>query len=525
MSYLSVVLADSPSLLWPLNETSGTTAADASGNSQAGAYNGGYTLASAAAPGTIGGNAVLLNGSTGTVVSTYGPSLTSVSLECWFNLNSLTQNSNFTLIGNDHPDSSNKGIYLYSQGVGNVLLIVVGNGTTFDYSYGGATPATGWHHLVGTYNGSNFYLYLDTVQIAAGSIAGPLATGGYAFNAGNNPGYAGENVHGLMSWTAIYPVALTSAQVLNHYNAAFVVQPPAALPVPPGLASPMAWQRRAVPARAPLLAPGGDTGAGAESGTISTSGTDTGAGAETGTIQVSDTDAGTGADTATISVSSADTGSGAETSLEGPAVASLTLTPPGRLSPAAWQAHAWPAPAPLLVPSGDSGTGADTATVAVSDTDAGSGAETASVTVSSQDTGTGAETSAVSVLGADAATGADTATIGVAGPDTGAGADTAAITVSGAEAAAGADTAAIGITAPDTAAGADTAAVGVQAADAGTGADTGSATTTVPGGDAGSGADSGTVPQAPPPHPGGTAASANAYGGSTTGNTYGGSAE
>src|ERR1035437_7040919 len=38
MTYKSVVLADSPSVLWMLNEASGTTAADATGNGHTGTY-------------------------------------------------------------------------------------------------------------------------------------------------------------------------------------------------------------------------------------------------------------------------------------------------------------------------------------------------------------------------------------------------------------------------------------------------------------------------------------------------------
>lgn len=231
MSYLSVVLADGPGMLWPLNETSGTTAADLSNNGNTGTYTGGYTLSDTAGPVQGTGGAVLLNGTTGYVQSSYNPSVTAISLECWFNLSGLTQSGNLTFIGNDEPDGgSNKGIYLYSQGVGTVMLIVVGNGTTFQYSYGGSTPAAGWHHLVGTYNGSNFYLYFDTVQIGSGSLAGPYAVGAHKFAAGYNPTLSGQYVHGLMAWTAIYPSALTQAQVVNHYNAAIPGFLPQALP-------------------------------------------------------------------------------------------------------------------------------------------------------------------------------------------------------------------------------------------------------------------------------------------------------
>ena len=47
MTYESVCLADSPEIFWLLNETSGTTAADASGHSLSGTYTNTYALGAA----------------------------------------------------------------------------------------------------------------------------------------------------------------------------------------------------------------------------------------------------------------------------------------------------------------------------------------------------------------------------------------------------------------------------------------------------------------------------------------------
>ena len=58
MSYLATCLADSPSLLWLLNDTTGTTAADSSGNGHTGTYTvvgaGSYTLNETNAPWGLG---------------------------------------------------------------------------------------------------------------------------------------------------------------------------------------------------------------------------------------------------------------------------------------------------------------------------------------------------------------------------------------------------------------------------------------------------------------------------------------
>lgn len=63
MSLASEILADSPYGYWPLDDASGTTAVDASGNGRDGTYTGGVTLAQ---PGLVG-DAVALDGSTGYV--------------------------------------------------------------------------------------------------------------------------------------------------------------------------------------------------------------------------------------------------------------------------------------------------------------------------------------------------------------------------------------------------------------------------------------------------------------------------
>jgi len=94
--------------------------------------------------------------------------------------------------------------------------------------------------------------------------------------------------------------------------------PPALRLIPPGISSPMAFQRHAWPSAAPrlLAVPEAGSGADASSVTASIASADTGSAADTATGRpgASDTDAGSAADTSavTATVSSADTGSGAD---------------------------------------------------------------------------------------------------------------------------------------------------------------------------------------------------------------------
>lgn len=92
------------------------------------------------------------------------------------------------------------------------------------------------------------------------------------------------------------------------------------------------------------------------------------------------------------------------------------LVPPGISSPMAFQRHAWPSPAPLMVTAADTGSGADNATAGplVTSPDTGSGADTGTFTLVTGDTGSGADAgrnSTASLSGSDTGSGADVATV------------------------------------------------------------------------------------------------------------------
>lgn len=174
----------------------------------------------------------------------------------------------------------------------------------------------------------------------------------------------------------------------------------------------------------------------------------------------------------------------------------------------------------------------------VSDTDTGSGADTGTVAASTPgaDAGTSADSATVtaSVPGADAGAGADSAALVAAAPgaDGGAGADMSGITAAapGADTASATEAGSLGIPAADTGAGADTASLtaAVPGSDTASGADTGRVSATVQAPDAGTAAEQGVV-SIPPPvlraqDLGGTAQNANDYGGTgSNANDYGGS--
>ena len=78
------------------------------------------------------------------------------------------------------------------------------------------TEANKWHHLVGTYDGSNVKLFVDGVEYYSISASGTL-------NSNNNNATIGKsgstgNFNGKLSNASIWNTALTSAQVSELYN-------------------------------------------------------------------------------------------------------------------------------------------------------------------------------------------------------------------------------------------------------------------------------------------------------------------
>lgn len=221
-SYQQVILADKPVGFWPLNETSGTVANDLSGNGWNGTYTGGVELAAITFP--SGGAAAKFDGSTGYVFGDSGvptAATTNVTLEAWVNFD-----------GNTSPNGGcalKNGSCSYGSGYG------MGNGAnSFDTAGADflglyeimswnpttvAIPTSGWHHLViviGANSASTFYL--DGTELATnGNSAINAPTTSWSIATDYN--YGARFFDGAIANAAIYNTALTSAQILNHYNA------------------------------------------------------------------------------------------------------------------------------------------------------------------------------------------------------------------------------------------------------------------------------------------------------------------
>jgi hypothetical protein len=235
-TYQQTVLADQPSFLWPLNDTGGT-AADASGHGFTGTYEPGTTQGQPGPfPGTTG---TAFDGNTGLVTAqsqVAGPQ--SFSIEGWFN---TTTNDGGKLIGFGSSQtglSSNYDRHIYMMNDGQLVFGVYNNAEvtieTPDVYNDGA-----WHYVVATYNSSagsnNMALYVDGQLIgtsttsSAQSYSGYWRVGGDNLNGWNLDPWGSDSqgttqphsyyFSGTIADVAVYPAALSAAQVAAHYAA------------------------------------------------------------------------------------------------------------------------------------------------------------------------------------------------------------------------------------------------------------------------------------------------------------------
>jgi hypothetical protein len=223
--YSSTVMNDSPVAYYRLDEASGTTAIDASGNGYTGTYSGsGVTYGVAGALSNDADTSVTFNGSSGDMAMPAGvdPStFQSLSVEFWLKLSTLSLSSQPAIIANDAPGTSNKGFVVYLNSTGSAIILKLGNGSSSTTSTLNYPFATGvWYHIVWTWNGTNIAGYVNgVVKENDNTFGGPIASTTNHVTVGHNP--AGTDwLTGSVDEVAIYNTTLSAARILAHFQAA-----------------------------------------------------------------------------------------------------------------------------------------------------------------------------------------------------------------------------------------------------------------------------------------------------------------
>ena len=221
-SYRNAVLASNPLGYWRLGETSGTTAADSSGNARNGTYTGGYTQGASSALGTDANKAVTFNGTTGYVdAGNQGVGqLSNFSVEAW--VKSTATNKPWILAeGSTSNNNPVDGINIDGTGANNTRFFVRDTSGTSANVTGTKTINDGnWHMVVGVRNGTNFSLYVDGVPDGSTTATlGSIALNTTAIGALKRSTVGGF-MNGSVDEAAWFPTSLSTAQISGQYQAA-----------------------------------------------------------------------------------------------------------------------------------------------------------------------------------------------------------------------------------------------------------------------------------------------------------------
>ena len=219
--YADVVVADVPLRYYRMQEASGATAYDVSGQGQNGTYQSSPTLGvTSPISGEPADKAITLNGTSHylSVPTTGLPSASAaVSLEVWFRItaNPATTPRALAFLG---TTTASQAVFLQVDTSGRVSAQLWGGASTPNSS---AVALNAWHHAVLTYTGGangTLTLYLDGSSIGTATITAAVLLGSCEF--GRAAGSASVTfLPGSVDAAAVYATALSSARVTAHWNA------------------------------------------------------------------------------------------------------------------------------------------------------------------------------------------------------------------------------------------------------------------------------------------------------------------
>ncbi len=225
MAYADAVLADSPLGYWKLDEASGTTCADSSGNGRDLTYGGSPNFRNSGPP-IVGGTsyAVGLDGVNGEgATASYASWMlpTSFSLECWVRSTASSGYPAIFGVANGRADSGQFILYIRSGTIKATFTNTFA--ASSEVTTGSGMTDGNWRHVVVTHDSSSgsLILYINGASVASNSRTGtpqsvsqPISIGGCGSTVDSN-WFSGDIAH-----CAYYGTALSATRVLAHYEAA-----------------------------------------------------------------------------------------------------------------------------------------------------------------------------------------------------------------------------------------------------------------------------------------------------------------
>ncbi|MGP3688562.1 CBM96 family carbohydrate-binding protein [Streptomyces sp. IBSNAI002] len=227
-SYPNQVRADGAELYWRFDDTVSPYVADSS----AGGNTSGVQLNAPAlrqTPGAVTGasTAMGFNGTSQQVYSDHRQSVGSTfTIETWFKTGTTRGGKLVGFGSNTDRSSGSYDKHLYMTNTGR-LVFGVSNGSAQTVSTGlfDTYNDNKWHHVVGTQGPGGITLYVDGQKKDSLNRTGTQTYAGYWHVGGDNltgwPTRPTSNLFaGQIDETAVYPTALTEAQIKNHFTLA-----------------------------------------------------------------------------------------------------------------------------------------------------------------------------------------------------------------------------------------------------------------------------------------------------------------
>jgi hypothetical protein len=238
MGYVDAVLADGAVGFWALDDLTGTIAKGGVGGLD-GTYSGAYTLAQPRLNADGAGKAAVLSGGVVTIANNavFSSETTAITLEAIIKPSTLSGSNSIQYWAMSKGASSNYEWAFGPRGDGTVCCFIWPLTGASNYWYyqtpaGLVTTSAAAHIAVAWTNGSgNNSIGYGTGAIYVNGVAqtlsvGPVATfastapaaGTAAVLIGGRADSAATNLQGTIQDCAIYPTALTAAQIARHYQ-------------------------------------------------------------------------------------------------------------------------------------------------------------------------------------------------------------------------------------------------------------------------------------------------------------------
>jgi hypothetical protein len=217
-TYSATVLADHPVAYWRMDDTTGSTMIDASGNANNGRYVGAYSLGQ---PSAIAGGAVAFDGQSGAASVMNSPSLQvdTVTIEAWIKKRTDTEYGVYVAKNVAPGGGAGSGWFqlLNSHHNGQLEFRVTSDGAPVVVS-NSTLALNSWYYVVATYDGATAKLYVN------GKLDGTLKVTAVPKQTAD-PLFIGRRTDGLfndatLAEVAIYSVALSADRIAAHWQAA-----------------------------------------------------------------------------------------------------------------------------------------------------------------------------------------------------------------------------------------------------------------------------------------------------------------